>query len=990
MKIKGKRLLCTAEVKAFSVHRKDDMSFYMRYADCVNILKQYIHAEDVDIFLAEPKKIDNHFEWFVSDAFGENAKKLSDIEDIKERNIYLTKKNEIVKSLNEAEKQVDNDRKIYICEIKDSIKDQYIYCANGHICLVLWGMDMIKGFDPQIIISNPGVERRLHSVIYSVEGKGFVNGEEEIKISCKHGSELKDKDIPEIQAADRYEFSKWEPDSPYGKKVDKDLYFKAVFIRDNKYYVDFKASEGGTLEGETHFVFNKGDKLSLQIIPKPKALDDYDFKCFKPTPEEGYKIEDDIVYTAIFQRKPHKVHFNIGEQGSTNAPLDIVVEHGKILNKSEIPYITPSEGFCFDGWDKDTKQPITEDVVFNAKYKEKAKTVHNVLFVAGDEGNIPDGLLNLNIEHGNCLSDTDIPPVTEKEGFKFAGWDKDVKSPILQDTTFNAKYTKIRLPWYKRLWAWLWNTKGCLKKLLYLLLIIGLILLLLGLLRSCNGCSKHRPVKPLHEVTTPSGDRVEDNGVIKPITDMDGSLPEGDGIAAPMRDDDWQQPPITQQPGMPNVIANRLILFLTEDNDDVDAFAQDFKKTYTSDKYSIIGYDRQVKSIVIQIPKEEKETIRQTINSKIPNHKFIVFDDEVYSNSGIVSSVPDSDRGWHLNAIHLKQGWTFTKGSPNIKVAIVDDGIDASHSMFKDRIVEAYNVFTQNNRLSLGEGHGTHVAGIAAGSDRYYDKGASGVAPNCKIMPIQVFDNGICSLSSLISGIMYAIHHNADVINASIAPSFEGLNQLVPPQAQQQIAEQSFKNQERLWLRISKIASNKKIILILAAGNDNILASIPAENRNLFSMDIGAVDKNIQPTTFTNYGGFVDLSAPGQGIYSAYTGNSFKMMDGTSMAAPIVSGTIALMKSLDKNLTIEQIRNVLYRTGVKVQGNLPPMILVDKALQAVKTRDFSAPKDRTQHRVTESNNNILQQPTNDYESIRRQIEEYKKKIQELERLLPHN
>lgn len=72
------------------------------------------------------------------------------------------------------------------------------------------------------------------------------------------------------------------------------------------------------------------------------------------------------------------------------------------------------------------------------------------------------------------------------------------------------------------------------------------------------------------------------------------------------------------------------------------------------------------------------------------------------------------------------------KGSSDVKVAIVDDGIQASHPMFKGRIVDAYNVFTQNNALSLGEGHGTHTAGLAVGSADYFSRGLQVLLPTAR------------------------------------------------------------------------------------------------------------------------------------------------------------------------------------------------------------------------------------------------------------------
>lgn len=337
----------------------------------------------------------------------------------------------------------------------------------------------------------------------------------------------------------------------------------------------------------------------------------------------------------------------------------------------------------------------------------------------------------------------------------------------------------------------------------------------------------------------------------------------------------------------------------------------------------------------------------------------------------------------------------------------MDDGIEATHPMFKGRIVDAYNVFTQNNMLSFGEGHGTHTAGLAAGSTEFINKGATGVAPECMIMPIQVFDNKQCPLSALVAGVMYAIHHNADVVNISIGPSFKGLN-LLPIEQQNQIARQQFKNVEKLWAKVCSLAVNKNCILVFAAGNDDILSSIPPENRNQAAIVVTAIDKNLYPTNFTNYGPCSDISAPGKKIYSSYPKSNFQSFDGTSMAAPIVSGTIALMKSIKKDLTTTQARNCLYNTGADVYGYIPPMVLVDKALLGVKSCNFGFPEERKMRPVPNGSGddsaagkslpvveipNITVQPPitsdeTDYDAIRKKIAEYKEKINKLEKLLP--
>lgn len=726
--------------------------------------------------------------------------------------------------------------------------------------------------------------------------------------------------------------------------------------------------------------------------------------------------------------KNFKITFEAGEHGQFVSKLDKVMTRaeGFVLSQRDLPQLSVDEGWKFEGWSPSPLGiEVKSDLNFKAKYSEEKVELPPVIpvtepqepnyytchFDAGKYGKL-EGFGNVRKEENSILDDAEIPQVTPNAGYEFKGWNiSPVNMLIDTDKTFVAQYKRI--PWYRRLWLWLiglFKGRGCLKWLLWLLLFLLVLWLLSLFMRSCVGCGHHEVngVSPLDSTTTSDGRVVEDNGRIHPITGDDGKLPDAGDIVAPVLNEDGEVLPIIRKPGVPNTIANRLFLFMENENDNVDALAQDFKKVYSEDKYSIIGYDKEVKLLVVQIPENERDQIRQTINAKIPNHKFIVFDEEIYELNGHVSTSTE-DVGWHLNAIHLKEGWRITKGSPQVKVAVVDDGIEAGHPMFKGRIEYAYNVFTQNNNLSLGVGHGTHTAGLAVGSADFYSKGASGVAPNCKLMPIQVFDNKQCPLSALIAGTMYAIHHGADVVNLSVGPTFKGLNQL-PVEQQNEIARQQFKNVERLWARVCSIAARKNCILVFAAGNDDILSSIPPENRNESSIVVAAVDKNLYPTDFTNYGPCSDISAPGKGIYSSYPRGSFKSFDGTSMAAPIVTGTIALMKSIKKDLTVVQARNVLYKTGSDVYGFMPPMVLVDKALAGVKRGDFSTPRERTMKSVPNGggDESAANQPSpistapvadvssppqqkgdeTDYDAIRRKIAEYKRKISELEKLLP--
>lgn len=762
-----------------------------------------------------------------------------------------------------------------------------------------------------------------------------------------------------------------------------------------------------------------------------------------------HKVIGSVIHEFDYVKK-FQITFDAGEYG-TISKLDKCINRaeGVVLNNTDVPTITTTEGWQFLGWSPSPIGHVVDgDITFTAQYTKidvptetpetpiqqtHEQVFYNCRFDADKHGSI-EGVDNIRKLENSRLQFTEIPKVKPNKGYEFTGWNITPSNCLIdEDKIFIAQY-KEQIPWYKRWWQWLkdlFTNKGCLKWLLWILLGI-LLLYLLSLLRL--GCSDHfesskrkeiNGVKPIDTIVGDDGKTRDDNGYSSPITDGDGKLPDKGMIVSPIRDENGGIAPIVENPGAPSIIANRLFLFMEDENGNVEALALDFKTAYPSEQYSIIGYDKEVKLLVIQVPQDERNKIRETINDKIPNHNFIVFDEEIYEIKG-KNSPSSAMAGWHINAIHLQEGWEITKGSEDIKIAIVDDGIEANHPMFKNKIVDAYNVFTQNNKLSLGSGHGTHTAGLAGGSAEFINKGATGVAPNCMIMPIQVFDNHQCSLSALVAGVMYAVHHDADVVNISIGPHFNGLDAL-PVEEQDQIAKTQFKNVEKLWTRVCSLAAHKKCILVFAAGNDNILSSLPPNNRNQSAIVVTAIDKRMYPTDFTNYGPCSDISAPGIDIYSSFPQGDFQYQQGTSQAAPIVAGTIALMKTLKKDLSVEQIRNVLYGTGADVYGWIPPMVLVDEALKGVQRGDFNPPVQRPIKPIpngredgdskrtpspptyNEDDNptfernprdeNISPNPTDpertpadnnetDYDAIRRKIAEYKKKIEDLEKLLP--
>jgi hypothetical protein len=145
-----------------------------------------------------------------------------------------------------------------------------------------------------------------------------------------------------------------------------------------------------------------------------------------------------------------------------------------------------------------------------------------------------------------------------------------------------------------------------------------------------------------------------------------------------------------------------------------------------------------------------------------------------------------------------------------------------------------------------------------------------------------------------------------------------------------------------LWNKIMQIAEKHNAAIVVAAGNDNVLAGITPYQRQKNVIVVSATDKNNQPASsqkadFSNYGEYSTVSAPGVGIYSSIGKNGYDTLSGTSMASPIVAGTVALMKCLNESLTAKQIICILKTTGMETGSYIGELVQIDKALETVKS-----------------------------------------------------
>ncbi len=171
------------------------------------------------------------------------------------------------------------------------------------------------------------------------------------------------------------------------------------------------------------------------------------------------------------------------------------------------------------------------------------------------------------------------------------------------------------------------------------------------------------------------------------------------------------------------------------------------------------------------------------------------------------SGPPGSPEGEERADIKATSAWEETIGDEDIVIAILDTGVDLDHPDIDEKIHSpGYDFINVDADARDDEGHGTHIAGIAA-AETHNDEGIAGVAWNCKILPVKVLDNlGFGSYSEMIDGIIWAADNGADVINLSLGGDFPST---------------SLENALRY-------AHEKDIVIVAAAGNDGGAVLYPA------------------------------------------------------------------------------------------------------------------------------------------------------------------
>ena len=261
---------------------------------------------------------------------------------------------------------------------------------------------------------------------------------------------------------------------------------------------------------------------------------------------------------------------------------------------------------------------------------------------------------------------------------------------------------------------------------------------------------------------------------------------------------------------------------------------------------------------------------------------------------------------WGLNTINVDEAWLITTGSPSVKVAVIDSGVELTHEdldygndLYSNLSVYECIDYVSSIDHTPNDSHGTMVAGII-GAKTYNSVGIAGIAgghysPGVKIISFRTN----FTECQILDAIYDAVNNGVKVINMSFSgPETSAFNEMID------------------------YAYNNNVVMVCSSGNQgNSSIGYPASNSKTIAVgSVSPSSNDYIKSDFSNYGEGLDLVAPGYSIKSTAISSdgSYATASGTSLSAPHVAGTAALMLSVNPNLTPSSIRYYLNSTAKKI------------------------------------------------------------------------
>jgi subtilisin family serine protease len=291
----------------------------------------------------------------------------------------------------------------------------------------------------------------------------------------------------------------------------------------------------------------------------------------------------------------------------------------------------------------------------------------------------------------------------------------------------------------------------------------------------------------------------------------------------------------------------------------------------------------------IKVPARALEKVMAAL-SKNPHVKF------VEKNYLVQASGTPNDASypsqWHLPKIAAPAAWDITTGSSNVSIAIADSGVDPTHPDLAGKLQPGYNFVLSSTDTHDFYGHGTKVAGSAAAMSNN-SVGVAGVAWSNPIVPLVITDStGYATYSAMAKAMTYAADKGIRIINLSFAGT----------------------SKSTTLQNAVDYAWNKGTIVFASAGNyGTSTLQYPAACNHVVA--VTATTSTDARSSFSSYGSWVTIAAPGSSILTTTNGGGYASVSGTSFSSPITAGLGALILSVNPKLTAQQVVDIIKQNG---------------------------------------------------------------------------
>lgn len=244
---------------------------------------------------------------------------------------------------------------------------------------------------------------------------------------------------------------------------------------------------------------------------------------------------------------------------------------------------------------------------------------------------------------------------------------------------------------------------------------------------------------------------------------------------------------------------------------------------------------------------------------------------------------------WGVSRIGADKIWDTATGV-GVTVAVIDTGIEMTHPDLQGKVTKGYDFVNDKDSPEDDNGHGTHVSGIVIAARN--NIGTVGVSHGTSVMPVKVLNSaGSGYISDVAKGIYWATDNGAQVINLSLGAPVD----------------------TDILRKAVNYATSKGVLMVAAAGNDyGAPCQYPAAYSNVIC--VVATDSSNRLASFSNVGG--ELAAPGVSNYSTFLEGSYRYLSGTSMAAPHVAGSLAILRGICTDCKSSELITTLRETAI--------------------------------------------------------------------------